>query len=263
VRSVAGVLALLLTASLPGCFEYSPHELPDGSADRDVHRKSLERLLATPPQAPLRFAVVGDTQQQFDDARDFVGHVNLRDDIAFVVQMGDFTHLGLTFEFEVMNRVFRGLRFPYFVVFGTHDNSANGGFIYEHMFGARNLAFTYGGARIVLLDTNGIDYEYSLAVPDLAWLAAQLAPDGEHDRAIVLSHVAPNGADFTPALREPFAAVLREAGVLLSLHAHGHRFEVFEMWGVTFVLADAVDDRSYLVLTATPDGGFEYERVFF
>jgi predicted phosphodiesterase len=255
--------ALLATSLLAGCFEYSPHELPTDSADRDVHRKSVEALASAPPPVPLRFAVVGDTQQRFDHARDFVAAVNQRDDLALVVQVGDFTHFGLTFEYEVMNRQFRALRVPYFVVVGAHDLFGNGRAVYEHMFGPIDFAFTHGRVRLVLLNTNGRDFAFAPDVPDLAWLATQLAPDDEHDAAIVFGHVAPNGGDFTPSLREAYPALLRDAGVTLSVHGHGHRFELWEEDGVTFVVADSVDHRDYLVITARPDGGYDVERVSF
>lgn len=261
--SRAPAFLAVLATTLAGCFEYSPHDLPTDSAHLDVHRRSLEALSATPARPPLRFVAVGDTQRTFDESRDFVAHVNRRDDVAFVIQLGDFSHLGLTFEFEVMNDLFRELRVPYFVVIGTHDLLGNGRAVYEEMFGPLDLAFTYARVRFVLLNTNGTEFGYALDVPDLEWLAEQLAPDGAFDQALVFSHVAPDGGDFTPALREPYAALLRDRGVPLSFHAHAHEFYVFEEEGVTFVVADSVDHRNYLVVTARPEGGFDFERVFF
>jgi hypothetical protein len=257
------ILALIAATIAAGCFEYSPHDLPTDSADRDVNWKSLERLTATPVPDRLRFAVVGDTQRYFDDARDFVSAVASRDDVAFVVQLGDFTHYGLRFEYEVMNRVFRGLPVPYFVVPGNHDLIGNGRAIFEHVFGPLEFAFTYGRFRFVLLDTNGREAGFAPDVPDLEWLSAQLAPTGAHDQAFVFGHAGPNGEDFTPSLRAAFPAVLRDAGVTLSIHAHGHNFEMYEADGVTFLAADSVDHRNYVIVTALPGGGFDLERVFF
>jgi 3',5'-cyclic AMP phosphodiesterase CpdA len=257
---MARALALLL-ATLSGCFEYSPHELPDDDAGRDLHRKAIAALEARPPPQPLRFAVVGDTQREFDATVDAVASLNGRDDLAFVVQLGDLTDMGLTFEFEVMNRVLSRLRVPYFVVAGNHDVIGNGHTIYEHMFGPLDLAFTHGRVRFVLLNTNGL--EFATPVPDLDWLAAQLAPDEAHDRSVVLAHVEPEASEFRPELREEYLAILREDGPALSVHAHAHRYEVREVDGVTVVLADDVGGRSYLVVTAAEGGGFEIERVFF
>jgi 3',5'-cyclic AMP phosphodiesterase CpdA len=253
-----------LAAAAPGCFQLSPHELPGDAADQDVHRRSLEALAAEPPPpGPLRVAVVGDGQRSFDEADEIVRSVNRRGDVAFVVQVGDLTHAGTTFEFEVMNRVLRGLDVPYFVVVGNHDLIGNGREVYAHVFGARDLAFTYGRVRFVLLDTNSREYAFRGDVPDLAWLAARLAPDAEHDRAVVFGHLAPNGLDFDQALRAPYLELLRGAGVSLSIHGHAHKFEIWEEGGVRLLVVDSMEHRSYAVVTVHEDGSVEVEQVFF
>jgi 3',5'-cyclic-AMP phosphodiesterase len=262
-RRLRAVVAWLAAIACAACFEFSPHELPTERSDEGVHWKSLEALASIPPQVALRFAVVGDTQRSFSEAREIVSAVNRRGDVAFLVQAGDFTHLGLTFEFEKMNEVFRELRVPYFVVVGTHDLLGNGRAVYEHMFGPLDFAFTYARVRWVLLNTCSREFAFAPDVPDLAWLAAQLAPDAAHDRAVVFGHVAPNGPDFNAALRDPYYALLREAGVSLTVFAHAHDFEVFEEFGVTLVIADSAEHRSFVIVTLLPDGGFDIERVFF
>lgn len=256
-------LLLLLVLPLAACLEFSPHELPQDSSERDLHRKALEALSARSDDLSLRFAAVGDTQLEFNHAEDFVAAVNQRDDLDFVVQLGDFTNYGLTFEYEVMNRIFARLRVPYFVLAGNHDLLGNGQAIYEHMFGPRDLAFTHARVRLVLLDTNSHEHRYTPDVPDLAWLAEQLAPDPAHDEAIVMGHCGPDVFEFNPDLREPYLTLLRGAGVTLSLHAHAHHFESREHDGVMVVTADAVHGRSYLVVTRVPGGGFGVERVPF
>jgi 3',5'-cyclic AMP phosphodiesterase CpdA len=258
-------LALAQVAALAAaCFEFSPHELPTDSRDEDVHERSLEALARSPPRDPLRFAVIGDMQRAFDAAEDFVAAVNgRRDELAFVVQAGDFTQLGLTFEFEAMNAIFRDLHVPYFVVVGNHDLIGNGRAVYEHMFGPLDFAFTYARLRVVLLNTNSREFAFAPNVPDLEWLAAQLAPDGEHDRAVVICHVAPDGGDFNEALAQPYRAVLREAGVRLSINAHGHLFQLRNEGDLTLATADSAEHRSYLLVTALQGGGFDVEKVPF
>lgn len=245
------------------CLEYSPHEVRLESSERDLHERALATLLASPPASPLRFAVVGDTQIQFEDAEDAVRALRARDDLAFVVQVGDFTHWGLADEFRIMNRIFEDLPVPYFVVVGIHDLLGTGRLVYEEMFGPTNLAFTLGGARIVVLDSNSREYGFDGRVPDLAWLAEQLAPSPEHDRAVVISHVPPDNPDFDPDLRADYFRVLREGGVTLSLHGHSHVYRVTQEDGVQVVVADDVAGRSYLVVTAAEGGGFVHEQVRF
>ncbi|MGC3996416.1 MAG: metallophosphoesterase [Anaeromyxobacter sp.] len=253
------VVGAVLLAGAAGCFQLSPHDLPEL---QDHNLRAVERLAATPIEGPLRFVLIGDTQREFDAAAAFVEAVNRRGDVHFVVELGDFTNTGLTFEWEAMRRVFDGLRMPWLAVIGNHDFLANGRLIYEHMFGPRNLAFTVAGVRLVLLDTNSREAGFPQDVPDLAWLEAQLAPDGAHDRSAVLGHVGPNSEDLREDLKPGYRALLREAGAP-GFHAHGHKYEAYEQDGARFYTADAVGHGSYLLVTAGPGGGFEVERVFF
>lgn len=254
---------LLLSAFLSGCFEYSPHQLPVDPEERELNARAVARILAG-PAAPMRFAVLGDSQRGFDEAAEAVDLINRRGDCLFVVQLGDFTNLGVGFEFRAMHRILSGLDVPYLVVIGLHDLFGNGGDIYRAMFGPTDFAFTHGRVRFVLFDSNSSWYGFDGTVPDVGWVAAQLAPDADHDVALAFSHVAPGqGADFDPRLVEPLLAVLARGGVDLSIHGHAHRYEAYERGGIRIVLADSLEHRSYLVVTQRPDGGFDFERVDF
>jgi 3',5'-cyclic AMP phosphodiesterase CpdA len=250
---------LLLTQ----CFSFGPHELPTSGSERDINLRALSLLAETPAGEPLRFAVIGDVQLAFDEAEIVVERLGRIEGLAFVVQLGDFTDLGMLDEYQLMNEIFRRLDVPYLVVVGNHDLLGNGGAIYDRMFGPRRLAFTYGRTRFVLLDTNSREYGFGGRVPDLAWLAERLVPDGDHDRAVVLSHVPPTSGDFDPALREPFHALLAERGVEISFHAHEHRYEDRQRDGVRYVLADAAAGRSFLLVSEHPSGELEVERRWF
>jgi 3',5'-cyclic AMP phosphodiesterase CpdA len=258
-----GFRACLLAAVLGGCLEYSPHQLPTEASERDLNRKAVERIVATPVER-LRFAVVGDTQRGFSEAEDAVDAINRRGDLQFVVQLGDFVNVGTWLEFREMNEIFARLRVPYLVVVGFHDLIGNGEAIYGAMFGPTDFAFTHGRVRFVAFDSNSSVHDYDGTVPDLAFLAAALAPSPEHDRALAFSHVAPGqGADFDPALTESTIAVLASGAVDLSLHSHAHRYEAYERGGVRFVLADSIEHRSFVVVSQRDDGGFDQEKVGF
>jgi hypothetical protein len=250
-------------ALVAACLEYSPHAVVLDASERDLHAKALARLAAGPSPPLLRFAIVGDTQLAYDEAEAAIEHLNARDDLAFVVQMGDFTQLGLLPEFRLMNEIFARLRVPYFVVVGIHDRLGNGDRIFQGMFGSHDFAFTFERTRFVLFDSNSREFAFDGRVPDLAWLAARLAPDGQHDRAVLFSHIAPGHSDFDPALVEGYDALLRDRQPILSFHAHEHQFRVEEREGTFLYLADSVDHRTYLVATLPPGGGFEVERVSF
>jgi len=259
MRAVIGTAAMLVAA----CLEYSPHVLPSEERHRDVNSKSIARLMAAPPPERLRFALVGDTQTGFDEAERAVEALSRRGDLAFVVQLGDFTELGLSPEYERMNEIFRRLPVPYFVIIGNHDHLGNGEDLYESMFGPQDFAFTWARTRFVFLDTCSIEEAYDGTVPDLATLAVNLAPSPDHDRAFVFAHVEPESSDFDPRLRDGFRALLRDGGVLASFHAHEHRFESYVLEGIPYFIATHVNDREYLLVSEGDDGGFDVERVTF
>jgi predicted phosphodiesterase len=239
---------------LAGCLEYSPHALPSGHDERSLNARAIERILAQPP-APLTFAVVGDTQQWFDEAAAAVASINARGDVRFVVQIGDFTHVGLLPEYRLMNEIFARLRVPYLVVIGNHDHFSNGEAIYREMYGPTDFAFTVGRVRLVFHCSNSVSHAFDGTVPDVAGVAGMLAPSPEPDRALVFAHIAPSGGSmFDKALRPRLEAALADARVALSLHGHTHRFEDFERGGVRYVVADAVEYRSYLVVSERPGG---------
>jgi Icc protein len=257
-RAAAAAWALAL-----GCLEYSPHALPTDASERGLNARAIERILALPP-APLRFAVVGDTQRSFDEALEAIESINARDDVQFVVQIGDFTNVGLLFEYQWMNDLFARLRVPYLVVIGNHDHFSNGQAIYEEMFGPKDFAFTRGRVRLVFYDSNSVSHDFDGTVPDVAWVEAALAPSPDHDRVLAFAHIAPGGGTlFDDALTEPLLEVLARAGVGLSIHGHAHRFDAYEEAGVPILVADSVDHRSYVVVSETPEGDFAVDRVEF
>jgi 3',5'-cyclic AMP phosphodiesterase CpdA len=252
------------TLALAGCLEYSPHALPTDADERDLNGKAIERLLATPPPERLVFAVVGDTQRSFDEAEDALESIAAREDVQFVVQVGDFTNVGILLEYQLMNEIFSRLRVPYLVVIGNHDHFGNGAAIYAEMFGPESFAFTLGRVRLVFYDSNSVSHDFDGTVPDLGWLEAALAPGPDHDRALAFSHISPGGGSlFDDALTAPLLALLARSGVDLSIHAHAHRYDAYEREGVRIVIADSVDHRSWILVEQRPDGGFDFERVFF
>jgi 3',5'-cyclic AMP phosphodiesterase CpdA len=245
------------------CLEFSPHELPDGDHEKDLHAKGVERLLSQPPIAPLQFAVVGDTQLHFDDAQRLVDDVNRRGGSAFVVQVGDLTHVGLSAEYSLMNDVFRDLRTPYFVAIGNHDHLGSGDRAFTEMFGPHDFAFTYARTRFVFVDTNAPEFGFDGTAPDLAWLAEQLAPKPDFDRAVVFAHIGPDSSDFDPSLVEAFVATLRDANVAVSFHGHLHTFGAYERDGVRYYTAAHVKEGTYLWVTEGPGGNLDVEVVSF
>jgi hypothetical protein len=255
-------ITLFAPAVLAACLSFSPHEVPFSGRNLRAENGAALQSRPTPP-GPLRFAVVGDVHAWYDEAWDAVRLLNRIEGLAFVVQVGDFTDLGRGYEYELMGEVFEALEVPWFVAVGNHDLLGNGGAIFDEVFGPRNTDFTYARTRFVLLDTNSREYGFGGGVPDLGWLERRVAPSPDHDRTIVFSHVGPWDGDFDPALRDAFVSRLGAAGVALSLHGHDHAYAEYEYEGVRYFVADAVENRTLLLVDELPTGGFEVRRVSF
>lgn len=271
-RTIAAVtrLLLLVLATIPIACEmikFSPHQDDLPSSAIQVNKKSLERLQATPAGETLEIAFVTDTQNFYDESQEFVDALNARDDVDFVVHGGDITAFGIVQEFEWMHEIFSRLDVPYFAVIGNHDLRANGGEIYEQVYGKKNFAFVYGRTKFVFADTNSRDYNFNGEVPDLEWLRDELEPSDDYDRAIVIAHVPPDHKDFDPELEAAFADILEESGqVPISLYGHKHSYEVKRPYGdVIYLVTGSVAKRQYTLVTISnaEDDAVKYETVEF
>ena len=268
--AVAARLSLLVLATLPVACEmikYSPHQDDLPSSAIQVNRKNLARLQKTPPGDEIQVAFVTDTQNYYDESQEFVAALNERDDIDFVVHGGDITAFGIIQEFEWMHEIFGELDVPYLAVIGNHDLRANGGEIYQQVYGKKNFAFVYGRTKFIFADTNSRDYNFNGEVPKLEWLREQLEPSEAYDQAVVIGHVPPDHKDFDPQLEQAYADILEQSGqVPISLYGHKHRYEVKRPYGdVIYLVTGSVAKREYTVVTVSnsDEDAVKYETVEF
>ena len=257
------VLGECAAALLCSCLRYSPYQAPTDT--EDLNGKAIARISASPTPESLRFAVMGDTQLALGETADAVHSLNRQAGLAFVVQVGDFTNYGMLDEYRETEDIMARLLAPHLVVVGGHDLLANGDLIYRRMFGPFNRSFITGSTKFVLLNANSLEADESGSVPDLGWLAAELAPSPDFAQAVVVSHVAPDGPQFDRTLTEGYAAILAAGHAVLSIHGHEHYFRIGELFhdGVLYIVTDRIDRRNYLLFTARPEGGFDFEKVSF
>ncbi|WP_163781628.1 metallophosphoesterase family protein [Myxococcus vastator] len=236
-------VTLLLVCAGCGAFEFHPYELR--GTHRDLHARSLERLLGAEPKQAFRFAVVGDMQLFLDDSAAAMRDLEQRG-VDFVVQMGDLTEFGSTQEYEWGVELLSRLKVPFFVVMGNHDALGMGQKLYRRTFGPESFSFTYSGTRFVFFDSNSREYGFPGDIPDLQWLKTALAPEPAVHNTFTFSHVPPGNGDFDDALVEPLVKLQQKEGVAISFHGHVHQYHDVQAHGVRYITTDSMKGRSYL-----------------
>lgn len=158
---------LLISGLSVACqVEYHPYDTRI-NGECDINAKNIARIEATTAgKQELRFAVISDTQQWYDETKKAVEALNRRNDIDFVIHTGDLADFGIRAEFERQRDILNGLRIPYVAIIGNHDCLATGEAIFRKIFGPFNYAFTAGEIRFICLNTNALEFDHSESVPD-------------------------------------------------------------------------------------------------
>lgn len=263
---MAGITFLPVGCSHP--FEYHPYELKLEKKYKNINQKNIARIQATDhPTDTVRFIFMGDTQRWYDETEAFVNAANKRNDIAFVLHGGDITDFGLKKEYCWIHDIMSGLNVPYVALIGNHDNLGSGYEVYKAMYGPVNFSFIYGRVKFVCLNTNALEYDYSVPVPDFVFLEEQASDtvDNLYDSSIALMHVEPGDIVFNNNARGPFHEYLTKLRNLqFCVHAHAHRLMVDDFFGdgILYYGSDAIKYRNYLLFTVTSNN-YSYEVVYF
>lgn len=267
MKTLKDILVLSCCLALAACdlIDYHPYDA-NFHGRRDINAANIERIERDcTGRDSLRFAVISDTQRWYDETAKAVDHINARGDVDFVIHLGDLTDFSATVEFEKMRDELERLRPPYVCLIGNHDCLASGIYVFRAMFGEYNYSFTAGDTRFVCLDTNALEHDYSVPIPDFSFLKADIAaiPAGVR-RTVVAMHAAPGTDQFNNNVSEIFHATLRAyPDLLFCLSGHQHSTQVYEPLGdgLTYYQCGAAKHRKYLLFTLTADGGSRYETV--
>ena len=265
-KLTAAACSLLL---LSGCdmLESHPYDVRI-SGDKGLTEKNIAIIEASlRGRRTISFAMISDTQGGYDDTVDAVMAINRRGDIDFVVHGGDFTDFGATREFELQRDILAGLAVPYISVIGNHDCLATGVEAYRAVFGPLDYAFTAGDVRFLCLNTNALEFDYSVAVPDFGFLRRELSGcPPEIRKTIVLMHAAPFSEQFNNNCAQEFHdTLLRFPGLQFCLYGHGHHVEAGDLFGDGLMYYECADikKRSFLVFHIRSDESYVYETVEF
>lgn len=263
-------LCLLWGILLAGCdpFEYHPYDARLEKKYKDINRKNLERMrLADRRSDTVRFAFTGDTQRWYDETEDFVEAVNKRRDIDFVIHGGDLSDFGMKKEFCWMEDILGKLRVPHVVIIGNHDHLGTGDNIYKIMYGDLNFSFIYGKVKFLCLNTNALDTDYSVAVPDFGFIRGEMADSltGGYTQTVVAMHAPPGSDVFNNNVDFVFHEYIKRfKNLRFCVHAHDHHLKINDIFGdgILYYGSAAISKRNYLLFTITPDS-YTYEVVDF
>jgi 3',5'-cyclic-AMP phosphodiesterase len=253
MKQIYIVIIVLLLAAACDSFEYSPNQLFNSSAPRNLNKANLDKLATSSlNDDTVTIAFVGDSQRFYDEVEDFVNRVNEIESVDFVLLAGDITDFGLLNEYEWIYESLRKLRTPFLGVIGNHDVIANGEEVFTRMFGPLNYTFVYDSIKFVVHNTNSREY-VSNAIPDIDWLRSELTAEGADpvEYFVAVSHVPPTNVDFNRDLVEPYSQLFASTpGFLVSLHAHIHEHtdEYPFNDGVRYITSFAFNQRHFLLL---------------
>lgn len=257
-------LSLLMPVSCD-LIDYHPYDARV-SGTRGINARNIERIeTATAGRDSLRFAVISDTQRWYDETAAAVKSINARHDIDFVIHCGDLTDFGATNEFEWMRDELERFRVPYVCLIGNHDCLANGVNVFTTIFGERDFSFTAGDTHFICLDTNALEHDYSVPIPNFTFISTDrdAVPDSVR-RTVAAVHAAPGTDQFNNNVLDIFHREMQQYPDLqFAVCGHNHATEELHPYddGFTYYECGAAKGRQYLVFTLTREGGMHYETV--
>jgi 3',5'-cyclic AMP phosphodiesterase CpdA len=255
----------MLLSACDGMFDYSPYAIDFSEENMNVNEKNISKLIPKEPDDTLTIAFTGDTHRFYDQTEAFVEKVNQNPAVDFVIHVGDMADFGLPKQYTWGNSFLLKLTVPYFVVVGNHDLVGNGLLAYTEMFGALNFSFIYDRLKFIFINTNGLEFKFNGEVPDVQWLDAQLSPNNDFSKAIVIFHIPPMNCDFDSSLEDAFRKTLAlHNNVLFTVHGHLHGHEIYKPYedSITYVNVYGVENMKFNLIKIS-NNQFDVETVAF
>jgi predicted phosphodiesterase len=248
------ILIIILFSLLPSC-RYSPWEInPD--CEKNMIAKNLAKLAALETrmsgQTSFKVALVGDPQRHPRGMQKAIERIAGRDDIAFVIILGDLADTGLSMEFEWVCKNLSKLDIPFIPVVGNHDVLSFGKEIWKEIFGPFDYSFTFMGTKFIVYNDNAYEFADVPDIPDLDWMKREAAVGKEESRyhTIGVSHIPPKIDVHTQDEIFEFRQFLFDKGFDYTVHGHLHRFIYFydEFNTGHYVVSDTVGEE-YGIMT--------------
>ncbi len=236
--------------------QFSPYDAD--VSERNINANQISLIDIKDLGDTLRFAIISDTHNFYDELSDAIKSINKHDNLDFVLCNGDITQLGLEHEFEWYNQLTSKLDFPLITLIGNHDYRSNGKIIYEKMYGPSNFTFQVWQYKFVMFDD--IYWENNNQNLKLNWLRNELS-DTLH-RNIVVTHI-PYWTDQLEGTNELMLNLISTPdNTILNLHGHLHRFNDTINNGIRTVLTASVEHHSYTLVQMVGDSAIIKNEKF-
>ena len=269
-KLLLGIIAVCCLGLLAACdsvFDVHPYDVHvDG--DKNVNAANIKRIeAAVKSKDTVRFAMISDTHQMYDDLEKDVKHINAKgDSIDFVLHCGDLSDFGGTREFQWTRDRLQKLKKPFVALLGNHDCLGTGNQAYKVIFGDPDFSFIAGRVKFLCLNTNAIEFDYSRPVPNFDFMEVQRTADSlDFDRTIVCMHAMPFNEQFNNNVAKVFNYYCHQMpGLMCCLCGHGHatkQEDLFEDGNIYYEISN-IPNHEYYIFTITPTG-YSYELVKF
>lgn len=253
---------------LAGCdmIEYHPYDL-NIKGETDINSKNIQQIESElNGRKQIAFAVISDTQRWYDETEDAVEAINQRNDIDFVIHTGDLSDFGMKLEFEKQRDILNRLNVPYVCLLGNHDCLATGQEVFQHIFGIENFSFTAGDVHFICLNTNALEFDYSIPIPDFSFLKNELEHlPSDISKTVVAMHAGPFSEQFNNNVTEIFHHYIKQfPNLQFCIYGHGHSIQADDFFndGILYYECTCIHKRAYLYFTVN-ENNYTYEVINF
>jgi len=143
---------ILFITSCSDLIEYTPYDTDIQTHDLNISESSKINFEEQSTSDTLRFALISDIHENYDDLYDAISNINQLTGLQFVVCCGDITNAGLAQEFKWYINNSKGSIYPLITVIGNHDYLSNGHTVYTKLFGSSDMSFLVGKYKFILFD---------------------------------------------------------------------------------------------------------------
>ncbi len=263
-KSLLILVLSLLTMPFSSCdevIEYSPYQniVKDKWHGQNTANIKILNGRSEEEFKPFKIALIADSHTYYDDLKQQVNYINTRQDIDFVIHLGDITLSAINREFNWFSDIINEINVPVITLIGNHDCLANGYEIYKEMFGPSNFEFAYNGVKFVMLDD--VVWEKHVEDPDFEWFTKAITNDNHYRHVIPFAHIPPWDDQFSYGNELFYNYLLEQQDISLSVHGHGHSYNVRRPYGAVNYLSVPSCNRDQLVILDIQADTLSFENV--